>query len=240
VIASTNAGKPNFVELVSMDANATYPYCMNIASIVPFKLNTKEYVAVEFVQRDTREEFYRHFVFLYRDGTKTYVVDESLNAVDPNGPTDVSAATPNPSRTLDGVKLARTAYVAKTFPKWNLLERHFIADKSSSFAILEDKKAQQCYFVVEAGGAPVALNPADFSPGMKCASALASSRFEKAGAVYYLAMFNSEKGEKTVAITSISPSGRVVAEKALSYTLNRSAAIKDIKSAKAALSEALR
>lgn len=240
VLASATGNKPGFVELVSADDSATYPYCINIASMVPFKMNGKEYIAVEYIQRDTREEFHRHFLYLYRNPTMNYVVDESLNSVVPEDSTASSAVSSSSSKALEGIRLARTEHLTKTFPKWRLLERHFISERASSFAVLDDQKAQQCYFVAENGAAPVTSNQADFSSGQKCIDVLASSRLEKAGTVYYLALFKTGKGVPTVAITSINPNGQVTLEKALSYTINRSATTGNIRQVKAALLEALR
>ena len=90
---------------------------------------------------------------------------------------------------MDGVKAARAAYLGKAFAQWRFLERDFISDIASSFAILENKKNQQCLFVAEAGAVPVSLNHTEYAPASKCSSVLASSRLDKAGTTYYLAMF---------------------------------------------------
>jgi hypothetical protein len=58
--------------------------------------------------------------------------------------------------------------------------------------------------------------------------------------MYYLAMFKSHKGRQVVAVTSVSPDGKVTAEKALSDAVNRSGATKDMKTARASLSNMLR
>jgi hypothetical protein len=232
IITAPSAKEPRLIELTGPEEGTGWPQCLNIGSMVPFKLHDRDYISVEFIQRDTREESYRHYVYIYRDTAKGYVTDEDLSEVVPDRPTA--------SKPMDGVRFGRTNYLAKAFSKWRFLSRDFISDKGSSFAVFEDKKTQQCYFVAESGGAPMALSNVEFAPGTKCVETLASSRLDKAGTVYYLAMFKSDKGAHVVGVTSVSQDGQVTAEKALSYALNRSSRTKDIKSAKAALAEALR
>lgn len=231
IAVSPNEKDPTFFELVSSDPGADYPQCMGVISMVPFRLQNRDYIAVEYESRDTREDFYRSFHYVYRDAAMGYLRDKTLTAVVPsNAPA---------SKHMDGVKIARAAHLAKAFPQWRLLDRDFISDTSSSFAILEDKKKQRCHFVAEAGGAPVMAHHEEFVPDTKCVSVLASSRIEKAGTLYYLVMFKSDKGKQLVAVTSVSPAGKVTAEKALSDRVNRSGATKDIRTAKASLSNML-
>jgi hypothetical protein len=241
LIAATPGEKEaSLIELVSSDPGVNYPQCIDIISMVPFRLHNKDYIAAEYVSRDTREDFYRSFHYIYRDAAKGYVTDKSLTEAVPDSSRDIPSATPTASKTTDGIKLARAAYLAKAFPQWRFLDRDFISDKASSFAILEDKKTEQCHFVAEAGAAPVTLHHEEFAPGTKCVSVLASSRLEKTDTMYYLAMFKSDKGKHVVAITSVSPDGKVTAEKALSDAVNRSGATKDMKTARASLSNMLR
>jgi len=67
-----------------------------------------------------------------------------------------------------------------------------------------------------------------------------SGRLDKSGTVYYLVLFRTENDEQPVAIISRRPFEQVTAEKTLSYSITRSGRAKDIRNAKAALSEALR
>jgi hypothetical protein len=241
LIAAVPGGKePNFIALVGSDPGVDYPQCLDIRSMVPFRLQNKDYIAVEYVSRDTREDSYRGFHYVHRDAAKGYITDKILTAAVPNSPGDDSSVKVAKSKTIEGVKLARSAYLAKAFPLWHFLDRDFISDKFSSFAILTDKKTQQCHFVVEAGAAPVTSNHIEFAPGARCISILASSRLEKSGTIYYIAIFKSDNGKQVVAIMSVDPNGKVMAEKTLSDNVNRSGATKDIKSAKVALSNMLR
>jgi hypothetical protein len=240
ITAAPSAKGPNFIGLVSSDPGVDYPQCINIVSMVPFKLQNRDYIAVEYVSRDTREDFYRSFHYVYWDALKGYITDPILTEAVPDSLGDVPAVTSTASKTTNGVTSARAAYLARTFPQWRFLDRDFISDKTSSFSIMEDKKMQQCHFVVEAGAMPITLNHEEFSPGTKCVAVLASSRLEKAETMFYLAMFKSDKGNQVAAITSVSPDGKVTAEKALSDAVNRSGATKDMKTAKSSLSKMLR
>jgi hypothetical protein len=240
ITTSPQAG-PDFIEILGPDSDVEWPQCLNIVSMIPFKLASKNYIAVEYVIRDTREDFYRSFHYVYRDTAKGYITDKILTNAVPNGPaSDVSVMMRPASKAMDGVKFARAAHLAKAFPQWRLPDRDFILGKTSSFAILEDQRAQRCNFVAEGGAALVSLNHEEFAPGTKCVTVSASSRLEKAGTMYYLAMFKSDQGKQVVAVTSVSADGKVTAEKALTDAVNRSGATKDMKSAKVSLSNMLR
>ncbi|QBE65942.1 hypothetical protein [Pseudoduganella lutea] len=83
-----------------------------------------------------------------------------------------------------------------------------------------------------AGAAPVA------SGLQQCKAVLATTRLEKRGAVYYLAMFELASGKRHVAIVPVTPDGQIASGNALADIVNASAA-KDIRSARAALARAL-
>jgi hypothetical protein len=236
VTARSGSAAPGFIELVGSDPGVDFPQCLNIESMVPFKLQGRDYIAVEYVSRETREDVYRNFSYVVRDGSKGFLLDEALGAGGEGDETTVGA----PSKPAEGVKRARIAAAKKAFPQWQLQERDFISDKASSFAIFDDRKAQQCHVVAEAGAAPVAASLTDYAPGARCAGVLASTRLEKTGTNYYMAMFKSDGAKHMVTVTSVAPDGKVACEKGLSETINKSGATRDIKSAKAALAAALR
>ena len=115
-----------------------------------------------------------------------------------------------------------------------------ISDKSSSFATFEGKNATGCQFVTEAGAAPLITSSNAFAPAEKCNGVLASSRFEKSGKIYYLALFKTQDAKQMVAVTSVAADGRIEVEKNLSASVNRSGMTKDMKTAKAALTKEIR
>lgn len=138
-----------------------------------------------------------------------------------------------------GVKLARIARLAKAYPEWSILERDVISDPASSFAILQNKKTQQCQFVAESGATPALAVHTAFVPNAKCTDVLASSRYEKNGKVFYLAMFRDQARRQLVGVVSVASGGGIVVEKDLAKNVNQTGATNDMKSAKAALAEQL-
>jgi hypothetical protein len=230
LLTAPGTQEPRFVELVRTEPGMTYPHCMAIDSMTAFKLGGKPYISVEYVQRETREDSYRYSTLFYL-GSGGYIKDASLGS----GLED----SPELAKALIGMKMARIKYIKRIFPRWRFLERHFISEKNSSFAAFENPEAHRCHFVVEAGTTPTALNHDDFVAETSCTNVLASSRLEKAGTIYYLAMFKSQGSASKVAVASVEPSGKITAEKTLSDRVNRASPVKDIRSAKLVLLEAL-
>jgi hypothetical protein len=237
--ASGSGKQPVFIELVGSDPGVGFPQCLAINALTPFKLQNKEYIAIEYLSRETREDVDRRFHYLVRDATQTFVTDSVLTDAAPVTPAGQGAAGTAPAKSYDGVKFARLFQLGKAQPAWRLLERGFISDKSSSFATFQDKPATKCQFVTEAGGAPVVTSHDAFAPSTKCDSVLASSRVEKAGKVYYVAMFKTQDKKQLVGITSVAPDGRIEVEITLAASINLSGMPKDMKAAKAALLKAI-
>lgn len=236
VLTGSAVGKaPVFIELVGSDPGANFPQCLSIAAITPFKLQNKEYVVIEYLSRETREDIDRHFHYLVRNDVQTFVTDKVLTEAAPVISAGKDSAQPATAKTSDGVRFARHAQLSKAQPAWHLLERDLISDKSSSFTTFEDKTGSRCQFVTEAGAAPVVTSYSAFAPAAKCDSVLASSRFEKSGKVYYLAMFRTDDKRQMVGVTSVAPNGHIAVEKALSESINGSGITGDMKTAKAAL-----
>ena len=232
--------EPRFTELMRAPKGEDFPQCVAVVAMQPFKLNAKEYLAVEYVVRDTREDLYRNFAFLSRDHKQGYMLDATLSKLAPIKVGDLTSMLPNSSRASDGVKIARAASVKQAFSQWRFHERDFIADKVSSFAVFDDSKAQQCYVVTEAGGSPVVASAADFVPGTQCAGVLAASRLEKRAVSYYIALLNSSAGTKVAVITSVNADGVIRVEKELAERVNNAGATRDIRTIKAVLATYLK
>lgn len=237
VTASTGGKAPGFIELVGSDPSVNYPQCMDITSITPFRMQNRDYIAVEYLSRETREDTDRGYHYLVRDSSRGIVTDEALTEAVQSAP--VESARQNSAAAAQGVRLARVAHLAKAYPEWSVLERDFISDRASSFAILHNKKTQQCQLVAESGGAPAVTTHAAFVPAAKCAEVLASSRYEKNGKAFYLAMFRDQAKKQLVGVMSVAPDGSVGVEKALAESINRTGATREMKSAKAALAKEL-
>jgi hypothetical protein len=237
--ASGSGKEPVFIELVGSDPGVGFPQCLAITALTPFKLQNKEYIAIEYLSRETREDVDRRFHYLVRDAAKSFVTDSVLTDAAPVLSEGQGATGTVPTKSDDGVRFARLVQLGKAQPAWRLLERDFISDKSSSFATFQDKPATKCQFVTEAGGAPVVTSHDAFAPSTRCDSVLASSRVEKAGKVYYLAMFKTQDKKQLVVVTSVAPDGRIEVESTLAESINRSGMTKDMKAAKAALLKAI-
>jgi hypothetical protein len=233
------AKEPRFTELMHAPKGEEFPQCVDIVSFVPFKLDSKDYLSVEYLVRDTRDDLYRKFVYLRRDPKQGFTLDAAGLKPSTIKAKDITAITPSSSTILDGLKAARVAYLTQTFPQWQFRERDFISDKRSSFGLFEDSQAKQCHIVTEAGDTPVAASQVDFAAGSQCAGVLASSRFEKSGIIYYIALLKLSSGNQLATITSVSPTGEIHVEKELAERINRANATKDIKSVKAALTSAV-
>jgi len=236
LLTASGSGKgPVFIELVGSDPGVGFPQCLAIVAMTPFKLENKDYMAIEYLSRETREDVDRRFHYLVRDAIQSFVTEPVLTDAAPVAPARQGAAGTTLAKSHDGVRFARLAHLSKTQPTWRLLERDFISDRWSSFATFQDKPATKCQFVTEAGAAPVVTSHDTFASSTKCDSVLASSRVEKAGKIYYLAMFKTQDRKHLVGVTSVAPDGRIEVENALADSINRSGMTKDMSAAKAAL-----
>lgn len=240
IISSMPGSKePRFTKLMQAPKGEEFPQCVNVVAIVPFRLESKDYLSVEYLVRDTREDLYRRFAYLYKDPKQGYVPDEKTTKPATLKAKDISAATANATRLQDGPRLARIAYLKQAYAQWQFHDRDFISDKGSSFALFDDGKSGNCLLVTEAGNAPTVAKQSDFLAGAQCTAVLASSRLEKPGTTYYLALLRLSNGTQITGITSVSTDGAVRVEKTLAERVNQAGASKDVKSAKAALANAI-
>ena len=228
LVAAPRAAKPRYIDILSADGGGTFPQCVGIPSIRAFRLQGRHYLAIEYLDRDTRDDTYRRFHYVYDDPAQGFVEDKMLNDEVPSS--DIA-------QNADGVKLARAAMMRKMYLHWKFLDRDFIADGTSAFATFEDSKRRTCHFAVEAGATPVTADLADVASTTRCAGILAASRLATPAATYYLSMFESDAGKHMVAIASVASDGAIKIEKDLSSSINRAGATGDIKAAKMALSQ---
>lgn len=228
LVAVPHAAKPRYIDILDADNGSTFPQCVAIPSIRAFRLQGRHYLAVEYLDRDTSDDTYRYFHYVYDDPAQGFVEDKVLNYEVPSS--DFRKAA-------DGVKLARAAIMRKTFPQWRFLERDFIAGDTSSFATFEDGHARACHFAMEAGAKPLSANLAEVASTSGCACVLAATRLAAPATTYYVAMFRSDAGKQLVAIASIADDGTLKVEKNLSADINGAGATGDIKAAKMALSQ---
>ena len=230
LVAVPDAPKPRYIEILDADSGNTFPQCVAIPSIRAFRLQDKHYLAIEYLDRDTRDDTYREFHYVYDDPAQGFVDDKMLNDGVPSSDSRKEA---------DGIRLARAAMMRKTFPQWRFLDRDFIAGDTSSFATFEDGHARACHFAMEAGAKPLSANLAEVASTTGCASVLAATRLDAPAATYYISMFRSDAGKRLVAIASIANDGTLKVEKDLSDDINGAGATDDIRTARTALSQRL-
>jgi hypothetical protein len=235
VTLSPQKNTTDFIELVGSEPKVNFPQCLNITSITPFKLQGKNYLSVEYISRETRDEVYRNFHYLYKDAAQGYLAGDSLNGAVAGMETTVSKSMPSPAKARDGIRSARLAYLRKTFSNWTAQERDFISEGNSSFLPFEDKRSRQCHFVAEAGATAVDTSSSAYVTGSGCVSLLASSRLTKANITYFIELFNVESGRQFAAIISVAADGKITAEQSLANKVNGAGATRDIRTAKAAL-----
>jgi hypothetical protein len=239
LINAKPGGEVDLIELVGSEQGVGYPLCMGINSITRFDFLNRNYVSVEYTSRETREDEYRYFQYLYKDPKLGFVVDEPLSSAVYPAEVNNEKAMPDRTRVIEGIKLAQAAFVKIPHREWRLSRRDFIFDDKAWFAIFEDKKRQECHFAAQMNASPVISDHLEYAPEAKCLAVLAASRLAKADTTYYLAMFKTTGPKPSVAIMSMASNGKISAEKTLAQQVNRSGATTDIRAAKAELSKML-
>lgn len=234
LLVQTSAA-PAFIEIQRPEQGTGFPQCLAINDVAAFDLNKKKYLVFEYINRDTKEDFYREYFYVYKDATGRYVADKELNNSDvwPE-PVPASSNGQNPPRAKDGVRRARGAALSKSVPGMKFLGRDFLLDHARAFAIFQDKAREKCAFVIETAAAPAIFGHELFSDGDKCSSVLASSKLEKDGKAYYLAMFKGAN-QNHLAVVSVSKENVVTPEKDAAVAVNKMGKLSNIKSAKEAL-----
>lgn len=232
---------PNFIELVGSDPGVGFPQCLAIVSLTLFRLQSRDYIGITYLSRDTREDAERGFHYLVHDPARGWDTDTLLTST--VAAQSVGAAQPQNIPSLasaDVLRRARLATLRSSAASWQLVERDVISDKSSSFAIEYDQKDRQCRFSVEAGASAVVVAHTSFAHSATCDEVLASSRYQNAEKTYYLAMFAIQGKLQRIGVMSVAADGRIDIETALSDSINRSGATADMKTAKAALARLVR
>lgn len=232
----TQAGAtPVFLEILSPEEGSSFPQCLAINDVAAFDLNKKKYLVFEYINRDTQEDFYRQYFYVYKDAAGRYVADSALNESDawPES-LKASATAVNPPRAQDGVKRARGAALSKVVPGMKFMGRDFLQDDSRSFAVFQDKAKEKCAFVVDAGATPVTVGHEAFAEGDKCSTILASSKLEKDGTSYYLAMFKGAQ-RNHLAVVSVNKENAIAIEKDAALAAGSRDKLVDMKGAKKAL-----
>lgn len=229
---------PVFFPMSEPDGDEGCPICSGINEALVYVLNGKPYLIVEFVEQSTREDYGRMYFYAYKDAAGRYVADAELNAS--------AAAIDQTARTGDfsvphaknGIRQAKAFLINKMVPGMAIRYRDFIDDDARAFAIFQDEAKSRCSFGVQVAGKLHTFAQDAFADGDRCHEVLASSKLEKNGVTYYIGMYKGTK-QNGIAVIGVSTSNVVTAEKTLSVTVNRSARLTDMKTAKQALAAAL-
>lgn len=216
-------GASVFIDVLGPEEAGGFPQCLSIDDAAAFELDKKQYLVFEIVNRDTRDDTYRQFFYVYKDGAGQYLKDVTLqDATDPGFRGKTKGAA-------EGVKLAKAALIRKLAPGMALLGRDSIYSETGTYAVLEDKRGARCAFVFEKAGSIFKFDHAAFSGADKCTDILATSKFDKNGKTYFMTMFKGLK-QKRLAIVSISKSNVIVPEKELAALAGAKASLTDMRS----------
>lgn len=238
-LLAQTAASTEFFEMLSPEQGTGFPQCLAINDVAAFELRNRQYLVFEYINRDTKEDFYRQYFYLYRDPAGRYVVDSELN--DSAVWTDSLRASPNsvnPPRAQEGVRRAKGTLLSKAVPGMQFLEREFMAGKTSTFAAFHDKTKEKCTFVVDVGAKPVMFGHDLFAGGDKCKTVLAAGKMDHAGSTYYLALFKGTT-RNHVGVVSVAPNNIVAAETKGAIAAAKKSTLVDLKTAKVALKSAL-
>lgn len=228
-----------FFEILSPEKGAGFPQCLAIDDVAAFELHKRQYLVFEYLNRDTKEDVYRQYFYVYRDAAGRYVADKELNE-SPAWAASVVASSDKVNRPLakEGIRRARGTVLAKTVPGMRFLERDFIAEQTSAFASFHDKASNKCAFVVDSGSKPITFGHDLFASGDTCLEVLATSKLERAGITYFLALFRGKTRNHLTAV-SVAANGAVAAETRAALAAEKASPLVNMKATKAALQSAL-
>jgi hypothetical protein len=227
-----------FIEILGPEEGEQYPQCVGVNDVAQFYFAGKQYLAFAYADRDTRDDLYEQFFFVYKDKPFGYRVDNSLNAAVNHDYAAQRNQVPNNTaraslKASDGVKRAKAILFSKIDPKMDFLSRDFIPDQVATFAVFKNKEKSECIFLVDNGTQFKKFSSDIFSGSGDCKNFIASSRLEKDGQTYYLGMFNGASGNVGLAIFSVlNSTGEVKPEMDLSKKIIAAGSYADIKSVK--------
>ena len=88
---------------MSTEPGEQYPHCAGINDVAAFKLSGKDYLVFTYTDRDTRNESYEQFFYVYKNKSGDYLADTRLNE---SVAGEDSYKKPN-RKASDGIRLAR-------------------------------------------------------------------------------------------------------------------------------------
>lgn len=227
-LLSQGKGAPAFIDVLRPERPGGFPQCLAIDAAAAFSLDKNPYLVFEIVNRDSKTDTYRQYFYVYKNSAGAWVKDEELHlalARSRNAP----GFREKLKGVADGVRLAKASFIRKSMPGMTLSPRDSIYTDSASYAVLEDKAARQCAFVLEKAGTLFRFDHTTFAGGDKCTDVLATSKFNEKGKIYFMTMFKGVK-QKRLAIVSVSQSNAVTAEKELAALALAKASLTDMRS----------
>ena len=238
LLAHTAAGT-EFFEMLTPERGAGFPQCLAVNDVASFKMRDRQYLVFEYINRDTKEDFYRQYFYLYRGPAGRYIADkESNNSAVWTEPVRASPNSISSPRATEGVRRARGILLSTAVPGMQFLEREFMVGKTSTFAAFQDKSKEKCTFLVDAGDKPIIFQHEVFSNGDKCQTVLAAGQMDHAGATYYLALFKGDS-RNHLGVVSVGPNNIVATESRGAIAAAKKSTLPDLKTAKEALKLAL-
>jgi hypothetical protein len=66
------ANAPKFIDILSTEPGEQYPHCAAINDVAAFKLAGRDYLVFTYTDRDTRNESYEQFFYVYKSKTGDY------------------------------------------------------------------------------------------------------------------------------------------------------------------------
>lgn len=229
-LLSGAASVPTFIEILSPEAGEQYPHCPSINDAAGFKMAGRDYVVVEYSNRDSRNDTFEEFFYVYKNRAGRYEADEQLNA-DASSVGDKAQKT-RPKAT-DGIRLAHAYALKQSHPGMELQTRDLLIDGGIAFAVFKDKAHATCSFVLDNGAAVHKYSSELFAEPGKCVNYLASSKLDTPAKTYYLGMFKGSSAATNIAIVSVNKANAAVqAEKDLAHSAAATGKVSDIKSLK--------
>lgn len=236
-LLSIEDGNMTFLEILSPEPGEQYPHCAGINDAASFTMSGKKYFVFEYSDRDTRDETYERFFYVYKNKT-SYVTDEKLNSAFEG---TLQAKGKAPPKASEGIKLARAYQLKLSQPKLTILSRDLVADGNGGFAVFKEKSSAICTFVLDNGVQLTSYTSELFSKGGSCIDYAASSKLETPTKTFYLGMYNGINQTRQLAIFSIEKNTAVVsAEKELAVSAINAGKGNDIKSLKAYITDSVK
>lgn len=228
------AGEPKFIDIISADAGEQYPQCIGINDVMDFEMAGKKYLVFDYTSRETREDSYRRLFFVSKEPNRPYAIDEKIAAL----PFPDSNNKDGNGTIADAIKLAKMTWFKSAIADTQLLERDFIADRHSAFAVFSNSKTANCSFAIEAGNAIQTFDGKQVIGNDACKKFLASGRLEKSGQIYYIGVFEGASADRKLALFSIDTKKHAIKlETELAQSIMRSGLALDIKSVKKYIAE---